>query len=269
MRHGRDRADLSSQVRVLVALAVQDPADPDVAIAVLRGGIEDVVLPATFVDLDWHTTAITPADDLERDTTGLRSQSRDWQRLRPAAAELESGGVETHRQDVPRDPLPPEMTAKLAGLLPGSHTLAARGGGMPRRGLRLRDLRRSRRCTAAECVGHRDSGVAGGAGLERHVWGYGWGTLLSASLAEAVGGSAALSRAAGCRRAGRLGGQVWVRLGDDPAAVDRSAVAALREVLAPVLPVGRRTVEEYTARSGAPTRCGRGTSCEGEWPGSH
>ena len=109
MRHGRDRADLSSQVRVLVALAVQDPADPDVAIAVLRGGIEDVVLPATFVDLDWHTTAITPADDLERDTTGLRSPSRDL--------------------------LPPEMTAKERD---SSGTCGATGGGRCRRPYEMR-----------------------------------------------------------------------------------------------------------------------------------
>jgi hypothetical protein len=83
--------------------------------------------------------------------------------------------------------------------------------------------------------------------LGRFVWGYGWGTFLSAALAEAVGGPAALGGVPGASVLTGPGGQVWVRLGDDPAAVERSAVAALRAVLAPVLPVGRRTVEEYQA----------------------
>ena len=88
--------------------------------------------------------------------------------------------------------------------------------------------------------------------LGRHAWGYGWGTLLSAPLAEAVGGPAALGGVPGASVLVGPGGQVWVRLGDDPAAVDRSAVAALRTVLAPVLPVGRRTVEDYLAPPDSP-----------------
>lgn len=39
----------------------------------------------------------------------------------------------------------------------------------------------------------------------------------------------------------------WVRLGDDPGSVDPESVAVLPRVLAPVLPVGGRTVEEYFA----------------------
>jgi hypothetical protein len=95
-------------LRLLVALAMSRPlAEPVVAVEALRAAIEDVVLPATFVDFDWHTSVITPADDLERGL-GLTAPSRDWDLLRAAAAELESGGVGARRQDVPRDLLPPE-----------------------------------------------------------------------------------------------------------------------------------------------------------------
>jgi hypothetical protein len=87
--------------------------------------------------------------------------------------------------------------------------------------------------------------------VERTVCGYGWGTLLSGAQAVAVGGSEALREVPGAELLQGPGGHVWVWLGDDPASVDRDDVAALRcvlaPVLAPVLPGGRRTVEEYDA----------------------
>ena len=86
----------------------------------------------------------------------------------------------------------------------------------------------------------------------RRLWGYGWGTLLSPALAEAVGGTAALGAVPGAGLLTGPGGQVWVQLGDDPAAVEPSAVAILRETLAPVLPTGARTVADYQAPSGNP-----------------
>jgi hypothetical protein len=83
--------------------------------------------------------------------------------------------------------------------------------------------------------------------FERTVWGYGWGTLLSAAQADAVGGSAQLREVPGAEVLQGPGSHVWVRLGDDPASVDPDSVVALRRILASVLPVGRRTVEEYFA----------------------
>ncbi|QWZ09245.1 hypothetical protein KRR39_05515 [Nocardioides panacis] len=83
--------------------------------------------------------------------------------------------------------------------------------------------------------------------FERTVWGYGWGTLLSAAHADAVGGSDRLLEVPGAELLQGPGGHVWVRLGDDPASVDPDSVVVLRRVLAPVLPVGRRTVEQYFA----------------------
>ena len=45
---------------------------------------------------------------------------------------------------------------------------------------------------------------------------------------------------------------MWVRLGDDPAAVTRPQVAALRVTLTPVLPIGLRTVAEFERAVPAP-----------------
>ncbi|MBD8058233.1 hypothetical protein IC607_04520 [Cellulomonas sp. JH27-2] len=69
--------------------------------------------------------------------------------------------------------------------------------------------------------------------LARHLWGYGWGTLLSAHHVAAVGGIARLESVGAVRLVG--GGHVWLTVGGDPAAVDLAALARLRAVLAPVL----------------------------------
>lgn len=69
--------------------------------------------------------------------------------------------------------------------------------------------------------------------VTRHVWGYGWGTLLSARHVDAVGGVSRLQAVGDVTPVG--GGRSWVTLGPDPAAVDLPAVARLRAVLAPVL----------------------------------
>ncbi len=69
--------------------------------------------------------------------------------------------------------------------------------------------------------------------LTRHVWGYGWGTLLSAGHVAALGGVARLRAVGDVTPVGR--GRSWVTIGADPAAVDLPALARLRAVLAPVL----------------------------------
>ena len=83
--------------------------------------------------------------------------------------------------------------------------------------------------------------------FERSVWGYGWGTLLSAAQLDAVGGIDRLQALPAAALLQGPGGHTWARLGDDPADVDRDTVVALRDVLTPVLPRGRRTVESYFA----------------------
>ena len=88
--------------------------------------------------------------------------------------------------------------------------------------------------------------------FERSLWGYGWGTLLSATQAEAVGGAAALATLPGAEVRTGPGGRLWVRLGSDPRNLGRDLVRALRERLAPVLPPGIRTVEEYVDTSTNP-----------------
>ncbi len=81
----------------------------------------------------------------------------------------------------------------------------------------------------------------------RCVWGCGWGSLLSAAHVDAVGGRDSLRKVTAAALLEVPGGYLWVRLGDDPAAVPPDSVAALRRALAPVLPPGRRAVEEYVA----------------------
>jgi hypothetical protein len=76
------------------------------------------------------------------------------------------------------------------------------------------------------------------------LWGYGWATLLSPVHLDRIGGVERLEElGAGVRAV--PGGRVWVNLNDDIATLDPSAVAALREVLMPALPVGDQTMEEY------------------------
>ena len=77
--------------RLLVGVALQGPPT-DPRSAVLARAVEEVVLPALFVEFDWRTTIITPDDDLQRGH-GRPSRGRDWDALRSAATHLESGGV--------------------------------------------------------------------------------------------------------------------------------------------------------------------------------
>ena len=96
-----DAVSTDSPQRLLVGVALErPPADPRAAVDALARAVEEVVMPAMFVDFDWRTHVITPDDDLERGH-GWRATGRDWDAVRAAAAELESGGVGALRQDVP------------------------------------------------------------------------------------------------------------------------------------------------------------------------
>lgn len=90
--------------------------------------------------------------------------------------------------------------------------------------------------------------------VTRTLWGYGWGTLLSPVHLEAVGGRAALEslrvRLPGVEVRDVGAGRTWVTLDPDPAAVRPEDVSMLREALAPGLPRGTRTVEEFERARG-------------------
>ncbi len=181
------------------------------------------------------------------------------------------------RQDVPHDLLPPDMTvnpvngrpvaawsagpvgvvgapvggAGLGRLRAGGRPVAAGdrfgvGGGLwlrhPRRPRRPRDYS-AWEIVAQVSPAHRD--------FVRYVWGYGWGTLLSAAQTDAVGGVERLRELPGAVLLQGPQGHLWVSLGDDPATVAPGSVEALRGVLAPVLPTGFQTVEEYLAPRGS------------------
>lgn len=258
--------------RLLVGVALErPPTDPRAAVDALARAVEDVVLPAMFVDLDWRTTVVTPADDLEWGA-GRQTRGRDWDAVRAAAPGLESGGVAGLRQDVPHDLLPPDPTVNpvnaVARLLPGRpatlawsvhrwavrdwasfvpaaarwllDTAPALGAGSGFVTLDVVDaVQPDSAWEVVAQVSPTDRDFA------RCLWGYGWGTLLSPAQADAVVDGLQNVPGALLRRGPE--GHLWVRLGDDPATVDLASVAELRRVLAPVLPVGARTVGEYFA----------------------
>jgi len=83
------------------------------------------------------------------------------------------------------------------------------------------------------------------------LWGYGWGTLLSPGHLAAVGGAGALAAALGdvpgAQLHERVGGQVWLTLGDDPTDVPDEALRTLHATLLPALAVPQ--FDEVTARA--------------------
>ena len=257
--------------RLLVATGVQDPPDDTTQVVeALRVAVEEVVVPGIGLELDWETYLVTPADDLERGI-GRRSRGRDWDLLLGGASRLEVGSLVGRRAGA-SPTLPPDLTASpvsvRASVLPGRPaTLAwsvhewavvdwpafvqqastwlltradALGLGSGWIGLDVAD--------AADPVSPWEAAVGVSPGerdLERYLWGYGWGTLLSATHAELVGGAQALASLPGAEVRTGPGGRVWLRLGPDPRNLDRAQVRVLRDLLHPVLPAGIRTVEEY------------------------
>jgi hypothetical protein len=260
--------------RLLVGLAMRrPPTEARLAVEALRAAVEEVVLPATFVDLDWRTTVVTPYDDLERGS-GRRQDGRWWDLLANAAGRLESGGIAGLRQDVPHDQVPPDPTVNpvnaVARLQPGREATLA--WSVHRWAVRdwpsfLRSASRWLLETASTL--EADSGFVtldvidavqpesaweivaqvspDERDFDRCVWGYGWGTLVSSTQVDAIGGIHRLQALAGAVLLQDPSGHTWVRLGEDPVDVDRSTVAALREVLRPVLPRGLRSVQDYFA----------------------
>ena len=255
---------------LLAGLAFQDP-DPVAMVAALEEVVEQLVVPALFVELDWRTTAITPADDLERGGGNLSSTWRDWDRLRRPGRDLEAGTVEGRRSDVPTT-LPPDPSADPVHA--AVHGLPGRPGTLAWsvQEWAVRDLAEHAAATErwllalAERLG-ADSGfvtldvvramtssspweLAVGQpptwrDFRRQAWSSGWGTLLGPAQAAALGEGAldrlpdAVPTAVVSRRDD---GAAWIRLGPDPRAITRDQVRRLREVLLPVLPTGTHAV---------------------------
>ncbi|WP_155856033.1 hypothetical protein [Cellulomonas sp. URHD0024] len=78
-----------------------------------------------------------------------------------------------------------------------------------------------------------------GFGSEPDLWGFGWGTLLSPSHLERIGGVGVLTGVAGAEVHDLPGGRVWVTLGDDPSAVTDETMWGLHAALQPAFPAPR------------------------------
>lgn len=95
---------------------------------------------------------------------------------------------------------------------------------------------------------------AGGYGSVPDVWGYGWGTLLSPSHLERIGGVEGLP---GAHVEQLPGGRVWVTLGDDPSQVPEVAMWGLHEALQPAFPAPRpQWIEEPVDERAIPRTVG-------------
>ena len=262
--------------RLLAALAVQGgrPAPGDL-VGALASAVDDVVVPALGVEgLHWRTTIVKRTDDLERRPPPFLP-GREWSAAAAVGPELfesvSAEGVVSDRSALPPDPRQSPVRALAhvptggrgpATIAVSMHEWALVGGYV---GREIAQALSRWLLGAAERLGAQTGYVTldfvdawdgmsaweqavqappAQRDVSRTVWGYGWGTLLSSSHAAAIGGVGALSAVPGARLLEGPGGRVWVRLGDDPAAVTPKQVAALRIALTPVLPTGFRTLAE-------------------------
>lgn len=265
---------------LLAGLGFQDP-DPVAMVSAAEEVVEQLVVPAMFVELDWRTTAITPADDLERGGGKLSSPRRDWDRLRRRGRELESGSIEGCRRDVPAT-LPPDPSADPVHVL--VRGLPGRAGTLTWsvQEWTVRDLGEYAAATQRLLLTLADRlGADGGfitldvvaarvddspwelavgqprsrRDFRHQAWGYGWGTLLGPGQVALLGEDSlarlpeALPTAVVSRRAD---GAAWIRLGATPVEVTRDQVRQVREFLQPVLPAGTRPVDQDVLPPGQP-----------------
>ena len=269
--------------RLLAAMAARHGADHRFdLIEAMRAVVEDAMGPAVGVDLAWSTTVIRRSDDLERgrvrEVAGLA-----WPLAHAAATDLEAvylGGNRASVGPAPTgpDPQPDPRAEPVHALLrfpelpPGAATLACsvQLGALPG-GCVGADLARAAQgwlVAAVEGIGAETGYVAldvadafdaasswelaVGAGpsardVTRTVWGYGWCTLLSPAHLMRLGGAERLAQVPGAVVLVGPDNRVLVRLGADPAAVTAEQLAALRDVLLPVLPAGSRSLADYHA----------------------
>lgn len=268
--------------RLLAALAVQGRQPEPAALAeAMRGLVDGVVLPAVGPELQWTTTVVRRGADLGAGAGPEPGNGRDWRAAFAAGDDLEAAylsGAVPARPTVPPDP----RAEPVHGLLrrpgaTGPATLAVSvhewalpagpaGAGLPQAlvGWLLAtaaSLGAETGYVALDVVDAWDGASSWELAVQAPparrdvtgtVWGYGWATLLAPAHVEAVGGATALSGVPGSALLHGPDGQVLVRLGDDPAAVRPEQVAALREALRPVLPVGFGSLEEYQALADDP-----------------
>lgn len=261
----------------MLAVAAQGTsATPHEIVAAVAVAVETLVLPALEVDLRWTSQLIRPADDLEHGPPPATREGRDWADLGRRAGEAESIWLEGHLPSpatVPPDPhrQPIHLLVRFPPARPGEVTAAV--------SIQEWALQRTGPAAVATAAAEWLLSASGELGLacgyvaldyadawdpgsswelavaaspsdrdfRRRIWGYGWGTLLSADHAALVGGPERLTRVPGADLTRGPGGQVWIQLGPDPAAVTAEQISELRQVLEPVLPEGPRTLEEYRA----------------------
>lgn len=248
-------------------------------VAVLRDGVEQVALGTLGIDLTWTTVAITSADDLESGRTDDTSRpGLDWDFVLGRGDGLRSVSVVAEATAMLAHPWHPKRTVAVvhaslpqAGRREGGltaavsvHRWAMYGGGEDlgrpvglAGGWLLGAAERLQAQTgfltldrvsadALESPWERVSGLPPALrDVSTHLWGHGWGTLLSPVHLERVGGAAALE-ASGLGDVHELsGGRVWFTLRRDLAEVTHDDVAALRQVLLPALPPARRTPDQF------------------------
>lgn len=249
-------------------------------VAVLREGVERVVLASMGIELTWWTSAVTPDDDLESTSPTHTREGLDWAHVGSRVGNLETvtvTAIATAMHDFPRHPKyrPVCLRATFPRSWPGTagkvgelriglsmHRWAMYGGGVdldrvldPLSKWLLDSTDALDADTGFLALDRMDAGYdfspweqAVGT-LNRDVstklWGYGWGTLLGATHVAALGGIESLRHLTWARIEQRPEGRVWLTLTRDIAALDRADMRALREVLAPVLPPGSRTLETY------------------------
>lgn len=248
-------------------------------VAVLRDAVEEVALGTVGIDLTWTTVAITGSDDLENgrtDDTGR--EGLDWDFVLGRADGLRTVSLVAEATALLPYPWHPKRTVAVAhaslpqpGRREGGLTVAvsvhrwAMYGGGEDLG-RPVGLAGTWLLRAAERL-HAQTGYltldrvsadalespwervtwapAGSRDVSAHLWGHGWGTLLSPVHLERIGGVATLE-ASGLGDVHELpDGRVWFTLRRDLAEVTHADVAALRQVLLRALPPSRRAPEDF------------------------
>ena len=269
------------EIALFGGLACDAHRTSDAAVVqVLRDGIERVALASMGVELTWWTSAITPEDDLERGNSVTTVEGLDWSFVASRAGHLE--GVTLLAEATALRPYvghpkrePVVMHAGFPRPRPGSeppvgqlrigfsmHRWAMYGSGvdLARVVEPLTDWLLEGVDTLDADTGYltldRVSARDGFSPWEEAVqtqnrqvsaklWGYGWGTLLSAAHVAVLGGIGPLQQLDWATVQDRPGGRAWLTLTRDITAVGRHDMRLLRELLAPALPIGSRNLQDY------------------------
>lgn len=255
-------------------------ADRPVAdvVAVLRDAVEQVVVASLGVELTWTTVALTPEDVGSARTPDYGRRRLDWDLPFARTGPLDEVTLVAQATAMLPYPWHPKATVAVVrasfpqpdgprrGLTVALsvHRWAMYGGGeVLTRPVGLAQdwlLRAADRLDAStgfltldritasstESPWERVTAVpAGSRDVAARLWGHGWGTLLAPAHLEKIGGVVALEATGLGQAHAAGGGRVWFTLDRDLGDVTHEDVAALRRVLLPALPAGRRTPEEF------------------------